>query len=413
MEPSSTTANGAQQESAQPTDEISLLDLLVAIGRKKRIVFITTSVAVVIGLLLAFLLPKKYTAETTLLPPQQQSSLSSMLASSLGGLGAVASLTGHDLGLKNPNDMYVAMLRSETVEDAMIRKYGLMREYHAKLLSVARKSFESASKVDGSSKDGLIHISVTDTNPQRAAELANGYVAEFRDLSDHLAVTGAAQRRMFFQQQMKAAKDKLTHAEEALVQTEEKTGVFEVTGQARALIEAGTSLKAQIAAKEVEIQGMESFATPDNPDLVQAKLELKALQKQLAQLTGHGGNSSDELLLSKGQIPKAGLDYIRKYRDVQYYQTIFDILAKQFEVAKLDEAREGALIQVMDPAIPPDHKSSPKRALILAGSLAGGLFLGIFLALAAAGVEQMNQHDETRQQLQKVKEAFRLRPLKS
>jgi len=412
VEPSSNQANGAGQESAQRADEVSMLDLLSAIGRKKRIVVITTSVALLIGILLAFLLPKKYTAETTLLPPQQQNSLSSMLASSLGGLGAVASLTGHDLGLKNPNDMYVAMFRSRTVEDAMIRKYGLMREYHAKLLSVARKSFEKASQVDGSSKDGLIHISVTDRNPERAAELANGYVAEFRDLSNHLAVTGAAQRRLFFQQQMEAAKDKLTNAEEALVQTEEKTGVFEVTGQARALIEAGTGLKAQIAAKEVEIQGMESFATPDNPNLVQAKLELKALRKQLAQLTGQGGNSSDELLLSKGQIPKAGLDYIRKYRDVQYDQTIFDILAKQFEIAKLDEAREGALIQVMDPAIAPDRKSSPKRALILAGSLAGGFFLGIFLALAAAGIEQMSQQEETRQQLQNVKEAFRLRSLK-
>ena len=413
VEPSSNLANGAGRESTQRTDEISLLDLLVAIGRGRRIVVITTSVTLLIGILLAFLLPKKYTAETTLLPPQQQNSLSSMLASSLGGLGAVASLTGHGFGLKNPNDMYVAMFRSRTVEDAMIRKYGLMREYHAKLLSGARKAFQNASKVDGSSKDGLIHISVTDRNPQRAAQLANGYVAEFRELSNHLAVTGAAQRRMFFQQQMQAAKDKLTKAEEALVQTEEKSGVFEVTGQARALIEAGTNLKAQIAAKEVEIQGMESFAAPDNPNLVQAKLELKAYQRQLAKLAGRGGNSSDELILSKGQIPKAGLDYIRKYRDVQYYQTIFDILAKQFEIAKLDEAREGALIQVVDPAIPPDHKSSPKRLLILVGSFAGGLFLGVFLALTNAGLEHLNQNPETRQQLQNLKEAFRLRPLKS
>ncbi len=399
----------AQKESAQQDDEISLLDLLIAIGRKKKIVMITTSVVLVIGLLLAFLLPKKYTAETTLLPPQRQHSLSSMLASSLGGL---ASLAGNNLGIKNPNDMYVAMFRSQTVEDAMIRKYGLMQEYHAKLLSVARKDFEESAKVDGSSKDGLIHISVTDRNPQRAAQLANGYVAEFRDLSNHLAVTGAAQRRLFFQQQMKTAKNNLTNAEEALVHTEEKSGMFTISGQARALIETGTNLKAQIAAKEVEIQGMESFAAPDNPNLVQAKLELKAFQSQLAKLSGQGGDASGELILPKGKIPKAGLDYLRKYRDVQYYQAIFDILAKQFEVAKLDEAREGALIQVVDPAIPPDHKSSPKRALILAGSLAVGLFLGIFLALAAAGLENMDQNPETRRQLQQLKDAFRIRSLK-
>lgn len=399
-------------KSQQGGDEISLLDLLAAIGRRKRIVVITTAIAVVIGLLLAFLLPEKFTAKTTLLPPQQQSSLGSILTSQLGSLGGIASLAGHGLGIKNPNDMYVAMFRSRTVEDAMVRKYGLMEEYHAKLLSVARKDFEKTSSVNGSSKDGLIHIAVTDSSPKRAAEMANGYVVEFRDLSNHLAITDAAQRRLFFQQQMKSAKDKLTNAEAALEQTEEKSGMIEIGSQARALIQTGAELKAQMAAKEVEIQGMESFAAPDNPNLVQAKQELRALQEQLARLTGKGGNPGDELILPKGKLPAAGLEYLRKYRDVQYYQTIFDILAKQFEIAKLDEAREGALIQVVDPANIPDHKSSPKRALILFGSLAGGLFLGLFLAFASAGLESLNGDPETQAQIQAVRDAFRLNRLK-
>lgn len=402
------TSTGSQQQQ----DEISLLDLLVAIGRKKWIVVITVGIAVGIGLLFAFLLPKEYTAKTTLLPPQQQNSLSSMLSSQLGSLGAMASLAGGSLGIKNPDDMYVAMFRSRVVEDAMIRKYGLMKEYHAKLLSQARTAFESNAKVDGSSKDGLLHISVTDRNPQRAAELANGYVAAFRHLSNHLAITDAAQRRLFFQQQMEAAKNKLTNAEAALEQTEEKSGMIEVGSQARALIETGAALKAQIAAKEVEIQGMESFAAPDNPNLVQAKQELSALRAELAKLAGKGGNPGEELILPKGKIPSAGLEYLRKYRDVKYYQTIFDILAKQFEVAKLDEAREGALIQVVDPATPPDHKSAPHRALILAGSMAAGLFLGIFLALASAGMENLKENPETRAQLDNVKKAFGLGSLK-
>jgi tyrosine-protein kinase Etk/Wzc len=402
------TSTGSQQQQ----DEISLLDLLAAIGKKKWIVVITVGVAVGIGLLFAFLLPTEYTAKTTLLPPQQQNSLSSMLSSQLGSLGAMASLAGGSLGIKNPNDMYVAMFRSRVVEDAMIRKYGLMKEYHAKLLSQARKAFEHNSKVDGSSKDGLLHISVTDRNPKRAAELANGYVGAFRHLSNHLAITDAAQRRLFYQQQMEAAKNNLTNAEAALEQTEEKSGMIEVGSQARALIETGAALKAQIAAKEVEIQGMESFAAPDNPNLVQAKQELSALRAQLAKLAGKGGNPGEELILPKGKIPSAGLEYLRKYRDVKYYQTIFDILAKQFEVAKLDEAREGALIQVVDPATPPDHKSAPHRALILAGSMAAGLFLGIFLALASAGMESLKENTETRAQLENVKKAFGLGSLK-
>jgi uncharacterized protein involved in exopolysaccharide biosynthesis len=400
----SRTEAGASPE--QSADEISLIDLLVAVGRKKRIVVITITAALVIGLLLCYLLPTKFTANTTLMPPQHQSSLSSMLSSQLGGLGAVASLAGGSLGLKNPNDMYVAMFRSQTVEDAMIRKYGLMQEYHAKLLSFARKAFEHSSSVDGSSKDGLIHISVTDHNPRRAAELANGYVEEFRNLSDHLAITEAAQRRLFFQQQMDAAKKKLTDAEIALEQTEEKSGMIAIGGQAEGLIQTGIQLKAQIAAKKAEIQGMESFAAPGNPNLTQAKQELQALESQLANLAGKGGNPGSDLLVPKGKLPSAGLEYLRKYRDVQYDQAIFDILAKQFEVAKLDEAREGALIQVVDPAIPPDHKSSPKRALIMIGSLAVGVFLGLFLALLSAGWESANEDARMRESIQSLKDSF-------
>jgi len=171
-------------------------------------------------------------------------------------------------------------------------------------------------------------------------------------------------------------------------------------------------LRAQIAAQEVVIQGMQSYAAPDNPNLVQAKQELSALHTQLAKLAGKGGNPEDELILPRGKLPSAGLEFIRKYRDVEYYQTIFDILAKQFEMAKLDEAREGALIQVVDPATTPDYKSGPHRLLILVGCFAGGLFLGIFLALAAAGLERLNQDPDSRAQLQAVRDAFGKNPLK-
>jgi len=400
-------------EKSQQEDEISLLDLLAALGRKKHIVIRTFVVMLVIGVLLAFLLPKKYTAEVTLLPPQQQSSLSSMLSSQLGSLGAVASLAGGGLGLKNPNDRYIAMFKSQTVEDAMIRKYGLMAEYHAKYMSAARKAFEAHVKLDGSSKDGLIHISVTDRNPARAAELANGYVEQFRKLSEHLAISEASQRRLFYRQQMDEAKKNLTNAEEALVKTEEKSGMIQVGSQAEALIQSGAQLRAQVAAKEVEIQGLQAFAAPGNPNLLQAQQELAGLRAQLAKLAGSGGNPEDQLIVPKGKLPAAGLDYLRKYRDVTYYQTIFNVLAQQYELAKIDEAKEGALIQVVDPAIPPDHKSSPKRLLILAGCFLAGIFLGVMLALLAEGWDHLNQDPHSREQIEAVRQAFRRRPAKA
>lgn len=393
-----------KKQRTEQTDEISLLDLLTVIGKKKHIVVRTTLVVLVIGALFAFLLPKQYTAEVTLLPPQQGSSLSSMLTSQLGGL---ASLAGGSLGIKNPNDMYVALFRSRPVEDSMVQKYGLMAEYHAKLLSEARKAFEKHTTVDGSQKDGLLHISVQDRNPQRAAELANGYVEQYKKLSANLAITEAGQRRLFFQQQLDDTKTKLENAEDALKSYEDKNGVIQIDSQARALISAAVSLRAQISAKEVEIQGLRSFAAEGNPNLLQAQQELDGLRAQLARLTGN--SSEDGVIVPKGKVPEESLEYLRKYRDVRYYETIFDILARQLEMAKLDEAKEGALIQMVAPAIPPDRKSSPHRALILACSIAAGIFIGILLAFVAAGWEQLQHDPESAAKIAEMRQAFRLR----
>lgn len=402
--PRESEKSGAKQQS---TDEISVLDLLTVIGEKRHIVLRTTVIALVIGTLIAFLLPKKYTAEVMLLPPQQGSSISSLLASQLGGLASMASLAGHDLGLKNPNDMYVALFKSRPVEDAMIQKYGLKSEYHEKLLSKARKAFEKHSDVDGSQKDGMIHISVTDRNPQRAAELANGYVEQYKLLSANLAITEAGQRRLFFQQQLDDTRTKLENAEDALKSYEDKNGVIQLDSQARALITSAVSLRAQISAKEVEIQGLRSFAADGNPDLLQAQQQLDGLREQLAKLTG--SSSEDGVILPKGKVPQESIEYLRKYRDMRYYETIFEILAKQLEMAKLDEAKEGALIQVVAPAIAPDHKSSPHRALIMGGSLVGGFFIGILLAFILAGWEQLQRDPVSAAKIAAMRQAFRMR----
>jgi uncharacterized protein involved in exopolysaccharide biosynthesis len=193
-------------------DEISLLDLLIVIAERKRVILTITATFALLSIVVSLLLPKSYTATVTLLPPQQNSSVNASLAAQLGSGGGMAALAGGALGLKNPNDMYVAMLQSRTVEDAVVQHFELMQEYHAQYLSDARMAFESHTTVDGSGKDGLIHISVEDRSPQRAADLANGYVDQFRDMSQHLAITEASQRRLFFEQQLEQAKDDLANA---------------------------------------------------------------------------------------------------------------------------------------------------------------------------------------------------------
>jgi uncharacterized protein involved in exopolysaccharide biosynthesis len=383
--------------------------MLATIGEHKRFILQFTVFCAALSIAISLILPKSYTATLTLLPPQQNSSLSSMLSSQLGSIGGVASLAGNTLGLKNPNDTLVAMLKSRTVEDAMVKKFDLMAEYHKSYLSDARKAFEHVVSVDGTNKDGLIHVSVEDQDPQRAADLANGYVDQSRELSEHLAITEASQRRLFFERQLASAKDNLANAEEDLAKTEQKTGVIELSGQTRALIESAASLRAQIAAKEVQIQGMKTYATAQNAQLIEAQQELDGLNAQLAKLAGaeEGGNGG--LIVTKGQVPEAGLEYVRKLRDVKYYETIFNILARQFELAKLDEAKEGALIQVVDPAIPPDKRSFPQRGLIVIVSTLAAFLFSVVIVLWRASLDHLRRDPETSQELIRVRKAFSIR----
>jgi len=340
------------------------------------------------------------------LPLQQNSSLSAALTSQLGNMGGIGALAGGSLGLKNSNEMFVGMLRSRTVEDSMVKRFSLMQEYQSKFPSDARRTFEKYVTVDGSGKDGLIHISIEDRDPNRAAELANGYVDQFRKLSEHLAITEASQRRLFFEQQLVQAKDNLANAEEALKQTEQTTGLFQLDSQARALIESAAAIRAQIAAKEVEIQSLRTYATSENSELVQAQQELEGLRTQLAKLGG-SANLDAGLMVPKGQVPTAALEYVRKLREVKYNETIFDLLARQFAIAQLDEAKQGAVVQVVDAAVPPDRRSFPKRTLIVIGATVVGFFFGIFLALIRAASEHVMRDAEAASKFRHLRNVLR------
>lgn len=389
---------GVPPAAGHPTtdqDPISLLDLLIVIAQRKKMILWLTGASAVVAIVVSLFLPVWYTSDVTLLPPQQNNSLGSAIASQLGNLAPMAALAGGGgLGLKNPNEMYVAMLKGQTVEDGMVYDFGLQQEYHERRVSDARKAFEKHVSVDGSGKDGLIHITVEARSPQRAVELANGYVGEFGKLSKNLAITEAQQRVVFFQQQLVDTKNKLADAEVAMQRTEQATGLIELDSQARALIASAATLRAQIAAKEVQIQAMQTFASGGNAQLIEAEQELDGMRAQLAKLGGTEDNPN-ALIMPRGKLTEAGLDYVRKLRDVKYYETMFDILARQYEIAKLDEAKEGATVQVVDPAVQPDRRSSPKRTVIVLISTLAGLIVGILVALAQAAWSRLRENPET------------------
>ena len=404
MEPETKSEQSSQIESQSAfSQDVHLLDLLTILSRRRRFVLLFTVGAAVLTIVVVLLIPSRYTAETIVLPPGQDSSMSSALLGQLGGSGALASLAGASLGIKNAGEMYVSLFRSRTVEDSVIQRFGLMARYRQKKMTDARRKFEDRSTVVLGVKDGLIRIGVTDRDPRLAAGIANGYVDEFRKLSSNLAITEASQRRFFFQQQLLEANENLAAAEEAMKRTEQSTGVLQVDGQARSLIESGAVLRGQIVAKEVQLQGMRSYATEDNPQMLQAKQELAALQGQLAKLSGSDENSNADIIVPKGNIPEAGMEYIRKLRDVKYYETIAELIAKQFEIAKLDEARQGAIVQVVDVAVAPDKKSSPHRTVIVALMTLIAFAIAVFSALAAERWEQTMRDPEKRRRIQMLR----------
>ncbi|RXS95686.1 GumC family protein [Silvibacterium dinghuense] len=369
--------------------DVSLIDVLIVIARRKRLILGTAFAAASVGTVIALLLPNQYTAETLLLPPSQNSSMATTLTNQVGA-SSLASLAGGSLSLKNPGELYVSLLHTRTVEDAVIQQFGLMARYKVKHEVDARKVLESHAVISLGVKDGLIRIAVTDRDPKIAATIANGYVAEFRNLSANLAITEAAQRRKFFQQQFEDAKNNLANAEVALKNTEQSTGILQVDSQAKALIESAAALRAQITAKQVQLQGLRAYGTENNPAVITATNELEALQEQLAKLGGSQADAGGGLIIPQGKVPQAGMEYIRKYRDVKYYETIFELLARQLEVAKLDEAREGALIQVADSAVPPDKKSAPSRSMIVVLTFLAGAIISSLFALVQAAIHSAN-----------------------
>jgi tyrosine-protein kinase Etk/Wzc len=397
---------GAPQREA----EVTLLDIAVLLVQHKRFVARFVLGAALLAVVVALVLPVRYEAKMVLLPPQTQSSslAATMLGQigNMGSLGSLASMAG-GMGMKTQTDMYVSLLKSRTVEDAMIKRFNLMTEYRQRRMSDTRKELERRTTIVAGTKDGLITLTLEDRDPQRAAELANGYAEEFRKLSATLAITEAARRRLFFEQQLEPAKENLSTAEEAMRKTQQATGVLQIDSQARALIETVAILRGQVAAKEVQIEAMRSFAAEDNPDLLLAKQELAAIRKQLQQLAGSQHDAGSDLVLSKGRVTESEVEYLNRFRDLKYWETVYELLAKGLEMAKLDEAREGEIVQVVDSAVPPDRRSSPPRTVIVVVSTVLAFFVAMLWITVRRGLERAFELRENHQRLEAIRMYWR------
>lgn len=349
----------AQDPYGDDGPSISPSELWEMLASRWRLIVGGTLAAGVIGFGIASLLPKWYTATTVILPPQQQQSAA---AAAISQLGALAGLAGGLANVKSPADQYVALMRSVTASDRIIDQFNLQSLYKAEFREDARRQLKESVRINIGKKDGLITIEVDDRDPPRAADMANAYVEQLRQMTTSLAVSEAQQRRVFFEQQLGQTKERLAKAQTALEESGISQGALKVEPKTAA--ESYARLRAQATAAEVRLQTLRRMLAENTPEVMQQQAALAALREQVARAEQQGGARSDS-------------DYVDRYREFKYQEALFEIFVKQYELARVDESREGALIQVLDVAKPPERKAGPKRIRYAAGA-------AIFALMAAS-----------------------------
>lgn len=380
---------GPVAASGDEGDEISLLDLLQVVVENLRLLVLGPIAAGLLALGVSYQIPPTYTAVTVFLPPQRANSGAEMMLQSLGSLGGLA---GAATGMKNPNDQFKTFLTSEAVANALVDRFGLVARYGLKLKADARKSLKSVTKTSAG-RDGLIMVEVEDTDPVFAAQLANAYVEEFGNLLNRMALTEAQRRRVFFEKQFRDATEMLKKSEMALQDT--GFGASALKAMPETTIGAVAALQAQVRGYEIKLSSMRGYLADSAPEFKQAQMELEALRLQLAKLDKNSAFPS-----------KTEPEYLGRYRDLKYYQALYEIFAKQFESAKLDEAREGAVIQVLDVAQPPERKSKPQRAQIaVTTTVAAGFLLLLFVFIRNA-LRRASADLEGREKLSRLSRAW-------
>jgi uncharacterized protein involved in exopolysaccharide biosynthesis len=343
----------AQGEASKQMD-LNLAEVFAALRYRWLLIAFVSLLAALLGFFGSYLIPPSFTARTSFLPPQQQQGGAS---SALASLGLLAGAAG---GVRNTGDQYVSLIQSTTIADRMIDRFDLLKVYDEKLRIDARLELARSTRVNLGKKDGVISLEVDDNDPKRVAEIANAYVDELRLLTARLALTEAQQRRVFFEGQLRQARDQLTQAQSALQSSGMTANA--IKAEPKAAAEGFAKLKADATAAAVRLQVMQRSLAAGSYELQQQAATVAALQAELVKLgqTDTSGN-------------QAG--YIGAYREFKYREALFDLLARQYESAKVDESRDGGQLQLIDIAQVPERKSKPKRSLLLLAGFGIGFML--------------------------------------
>jgi tyrosine-protein kinase Etk/Wzc len=370
MQDSKSTDTSDSVTSRQNADNLSFIDLMIALGQQRILFLRICLVGAVLSILVAFMVPRYYSATTLLLPPQQQGSANANALAQLSALGGLAGVGA----VKTPDEMYVALLKSRSIQDGLIQRLNLLARYEVTSVEMARKILTDRTSVVGDKKSGFIKLTVDDVDAKFSASLANAYVPELQKLLTRLALTDAQQRRVFFEQQVNKTKNSLNEAEVKFRISQAASGLVVTQALAEAGVKESAALRGQIAALEVQLQTLTRFATEEHPDVQRVSAELSAMRRQLSSIEQGSGRKSNTKL--------HGTTAVQLYRDMKVQEVLLEALIKQLEMARADEAKEGPLLQQVDQAVVPEKQSKPTRWLIIMAGSIIGVFVALFVCLA-------------------------------
>jgi uncharacterized protein involved in exopolysaccharide biosynthesis len=401
------TGTKAQPDAApQPiTGEVSLIEVPLEDSRerqaerlrllwdRRRFFLRATVVGLVVSTLIAFLIPKSYVSTTQLMPPDPQSAsgmaMMAAFAAAAKGSSSLGTVAGDLLGVKTTGALFVGVLRSQTSQDRLIEQFDLRKVYGKRLVTDARTKLDENTSILEDRKSGIITIGVTDRSPQRAAALANAYVDELNSLVANLSTSAAHRERVFLEERLKVVKQDLDDASNQLAQFSSKNDTLDIQEEGKAMLGAAASLAGQMVAAQAQLEGLRQIYTDNNPRVQSLNARVAELRRELAKLSGINskpGESTETLHSPSGDLPYPsirnlpllGVKYADYYRHAKIQETVYELLTQQYELAKVEEAKETPSVKVLDPGQIPERKSFPPRLLII--------LLGTFLVFAMSVV---------------------------
>lgn len=380
--------NQAIRPETESEEEINLLELLRVLVRNLPLIVKIVSAAVILSVIYSLTLKNVYSAKATLLPPQKDSGggAAALLASMGGGLGSLAG------GLGGSADLYMGILKSRSVADAVIKRLDLQNEFKSTNADSTRATLQGLVKFQAG-KDGIITVTADYKEPAKAALLANTFVDELQKKSLQLNLTKASTERSFLEKRLVGVKQDLKVAEDEMKSFQEKNKTIKADSQAAAAIEGIARLKAEIVTKEVQLAALRHSMTDESPEVRSLLAGIGRMRSQLGAMSGGGDGGG--VIPSAGSVPSIGLEYVRRLRELKTQEALYEQLTKQYELAKINEARDSSSLQVLDEAVTPLRKSKPKRALIVILSTVTAFFCAVFLVFIREYLSKLSPEDST------------------